>query len=129
MSNIDNSDFYRVAAEEIENGTYNKGMWLLALTNANGDSELQKVEYLKIRVASLEGNPVDVATSISAASGTQKARQELIDGVEKKAKTGVMIAVAGAAIFTVGGMTNSTPILLLGAVVGAVGVMTWGILS
>jgi hypothetical protein len=129
VSNIDNSDFYRVAAEEIENGTYNKGMWLLALTNANGDSELQKVEYLKIRVASLEGNPVDVATSISAASGTQKARQELIDGVEKKAKTGVMIAVAGAAIFTVGGMTNSTPILLLGAVVGAVGVMTWGILS
>ena len=129
MSNIDNSDFYRVAAEEIENGTYNKGMWLLALTNANGDSELQKVEYLKIRVASLEGNPVDVATSISAASGTQKTRQELIDGVEKKAKTGVMIAVAGAAIFTVGGMTNSTPILLLGAVVGAVGVMTWGILS
>lgn len=129
MSNIDNSDFYRVAAEEIENGTYNKGMWLLALTNANGDSELQKVEYLKIRVASLESNPVGVATSISAASGTQKARQELIDGVEKKAKTGVMIAVAGAAIFTVGGMTNSTPILLLGAVVGAVGVMTWGILS
>jgi hypothetical protein len=129
VSNIDNSDFYRVAAEEIENGTYNKGMWLLALTNANGDSELQKVEYLKIRVASLESNPVGVATSISAASGTQKARQELIDGVEKKAKTGVMIAVAGAAIFTVGGMTNSTPILLLGAVVGAVGVMTWGILS
>lgn len=129
MSNIDNSDFYRVAAEEIENGTYNKGMWLLALTNANGDSELQKVEYLKIRVASLEGNPVDVATSISAASGTQKTRQELIDGVEKKAKTGVLIAFAGAAIFTVGGMTNSTPILLLGAVVGAVGVMTWGILS
>lgn len=42
------------AEEEINTGTYDKGLWSQALIKAKGDENLRKVEYMKLRARQLK---------------------------------------------------------------------------
>ena len=45
--------YYALAEQEINDGTFDKGLWAKALVNANGKEEQRKIEYMKMRVKQL----------------------------------------------------------------------------
>ena len=44
---------YQIASEEIENKTYQKGLWAIAFADADGDEKKQQALYLKLRAKQL----------------------------------------------------------------------------
>jgi len=47
-------DLYEIAANEIECGTFSKGVWTRILVHNNGDVEKTKIECIKLRFDELE---------------------------------------------------------------------------
>ena len=50
------SEYYGRAEQEINDGTFDKGLWAKALVAAEGKEELRKVEYIKFRAIHLQKN-------------------------------------------------------------------------
>ena len=50
------ADLYAQAEDEYNNGEIHKGLWSQALIKANGDENLRKVEYMKLRAKQLTKN-------------------------------------------------------------------------
>jgi len=46
--------YYAQAEQEIDDGTYDRGLWAKALVEANGKEELRKIEYMKLRAKQLQ---------------------------------------------------------------------------
>jgi len=53
-SNLEYLEYYGQAEQEINDGTFNKGLWAKALTKANGNEDRRKAEYIKLRVKQLQ---------------------------------------------------------------------------
>ncbi len=53
-NDADNADLYAIAEKEVDGNQINSGFWSKALVKANGNEELRKVEYIKLRVAQLK---------------------------------------------------------------------------
>jgi len=53
-SNESNLEYYGQAEQEINDVTFNKGLWAKALTKANGNEDRRKAEYIKLRVKQLQ---------------------------------------------------------------------------
>jgi hypothetical protein len=47
---INDDIFYAKAEEEVDKGTYDRGLWSKALIIANGNEGTRKIEYMKLRV-------------------------------------------------------------------------------
>ena len=47
-------NFYAQAEEEVENGTFEKGLWAKSLIEADGDESKRKITYMKLRAEQLE---------------------------------------------------------------------------
>jgi hypothetical protein len=54
MVNEDDSNYYAIAEQEINDGVTNKGLWSQALVAADGDESKRKIEYMKLRVKQLK---------------------------------------------------------------------------
>lgn len=50
------SQYYEQAEQEIEDGSLDKGLWAKALVKAEGNEELRKIEYMKLRAKQLQIN-------------------------------------------------------------------------
>lgn len=50
---MNETELYEVVAEEIESNDLNKGLWMKAFANSDGDSQKQKALYIKYRVQNL----------------------------------------------------------------------------
>ena len=53
---VDDKDakFYAIAEQELKDDVINNGLWSQALVKANGDENLRKIEYMKLRVKQLK---------------------------------------------------------------------------
>ena len=50
---------YATAEEEIEKGTYDKGLWAKALVNVDGNKEKRPTEYMKLRVSQIQRQSIN----------------------------------------------------------------------
>lgn len=53
-SAIDDSQYYEVVSEEVQNGQIRPGLWAKAIAETSGDQEKAKALYLKLRVLELK---------------------------------------------------------------------------
>lgn len=51
---ITDDRFYAIAEEEVDQGSYDRGLWSKALICANGNESMRKIEYMKLRVNQLQ---------------------------------------------------------------------------
>jgi len=56
LDDTGNADLYSFAENEISTNNINAGLWSQALVKANGNEDLRKVEYMKLRVKQLKNN-------------------------------------------------------------------------
>lgn len=54
LVNEPDSSYYGQAEQEINDGTFDKGLWAKALVNVKGNEGLRKIEYIKIRAKQLQ---------------------------------------------------------------------------
>ena len=50
------SEYYEQAEKELNDGTFDKGLWAKALVKAKGNEVLRKPEYIKLRAKQLQNN-------------------------------------------------------------------------
>lgn len=51
---IEDANLYNIAENEIDSGNVDKDLWSLALVMAQGDENMRKVEYIKLRVKQIK---------------------------------------------------------------------------
>jgi len=51
--------YFAQAEQEVDDRTFDKGLWSIALVNANGNEELRKIEYMKLRAMQLQKQQQD----------------------------------------------------------------------
>lgn len=56
---------YSVVAQELSEGIRHEGLWLMALERANGNTDLQTAEYIKLRIQSLRDD-ISIVTSVTS---------------------------------------------------------------
>lgn len=54
ISEENSFDSYAQAEDEVENRSYDKGLWAKALLEAEGDESKRKITYMRLRAAQLE---------------------------------------------------------------------------
>ena len=54
MADASDEQYYAQALDELESGTYNRGLWAKVFCTAQGQEEEAKALYMKYRVAQLE---------------------------------------------------------------------------
>lgn len=78
---------YSAVAQEMENGIKNNGLWLKALEQAQGNSEKQVAEYIRLRVQSLKDDIGIISDEINSTSNIKNNRdiEELITMINDNA--------------------------------------------
>jgi hypothetical protein len=129
MEKMNDSDYYRLAAEEIEAGETHKGAWLLALEQADGNTNLQQAEYMKIRVQMILEKESSAKAQKIINPAIVKSSQKPNYGTHQSAKIGVVIFVIGLCLSFLSMAIDSAFLIVIGGLMTFVGAMTWGLLS